>query len=151
MKKSFVLLLLLFVMTGLSVCHAQNSTVVYRYDNCGNRVEQLLMFNKIEEEKCSHDFDDGKGWLTMAEDSIGCVPLSLYPNPTDGMFTLAFLEELPPLLCAELCTVGGSVIEHRQVRNLTETFDLTGKSAGIYILRLTTDKETQTWKIIKKD
>lgn len=151
MKKSIVLLLLSLVMTGFSVCHAQNATVVYHYDNCGNRVERLLEFIKIVDDKGREDSDDGKGWLTMAEDSIGGIPLSLYPNPTSGKFTLSFSAETPPAVQAELCTAGGVVIEARSVKSTAEEFDLAGKPAGIYLLRLTAGRNTQTWKIIKKD
>lgn len=151
MKRSIRIMLTVLGTVLGTVGFAQNAIVNYYYDDCGNRIERAMRFIKAEVNGRSMTDDDEKGWVANVEDAFSGVHMSLFPNPTDGVFTLAFLEELPPSLYAELCTAKGSVIERRQVRNLTETFDLTGKSAGIYMLRLTTGKETQTWKIIKNN
>ncbi len=151
MKRTIRILLTLMGMVWATVSFAQNPTVTYYYDDCGNRIERTMGFKKVEENGRSLSPDDGKGWLAKVEENFGGIAVSLYPNPTDGKFSLAFSKEVPSSLQAELCTTGGAVIEHRQVKNLTEEFDLTGKSAGIYVLRLTSGKETQTWKIIKKN
>ena len=135
----------------MAVCHAQNAIVTYSYDACGNRVERTLKFKTIRNNERSEACDEEEGWLTMAEGRLGGVSLSLYPNPTSSKFTLSFSEETLPAVQAELCTAGGAVIEIRKVKSTAEEFDLTGKPAGIYLLRLTTGKHTQAWKIIKKD
>ena len=151
MKRIIRIMLTLMGMVWATVSFAQNPTVTYYYDDCGNRIERTLGFKKVEEKGRSLATDDGKGWLAKVEENFGSSPISLYPNPTDGKFSLAFSEEVPPFLQAVLCTAEGSVIESRQVKNPIEEFDLTGKSAGIYVLRLTLGEETQTWKIIKKN
>lgn len=151
MKRNIRVFLTLMGMVWATVSFAQNPTVTYYYDDCGNRFERTLGFKKVEENGRSLATNDGKGWLAKVEENFGSSPISLYPNPTDGKFSLAFSEEVPLSIQAVLCTAEGSVIESRQVKNPTEEFDLTGKSAGIYVLRLTSGKETQTWKIIKKN
>lgn len=151
MRRTIGILLVLAGLVWTSVGFAQNATVSYSYDTCGNRTERTLGFKKAEDKGRSLATDDGEGWLAKAEDDFGGIHLSLYPNPTEGSFSLSFSEELPAPMQAELCTSGGTVIERRLVKNLTEQFDLAGKSAGIYVLRLTSGKETQTWKIIKKN
>ena len=151
MKRNIRVLLTLMGMVWATVSFAQTPTVTYEYDDCGNRFERTLGFKKVEENGRSLATNDGKGWLAKVEENFGSSPISLYPNPTDGKFSLAFSEEVPLSIQAVLCTAEGSVIESRQVKNPTEEFDLTGKSAGIYVLRLTSGKETQTWKIIKKN
>ena len=151
MRKRFVLLLLLGLMSFLAVCHAQNTTVSYSYDACGNRVERTLKFGIVRNGERSEAYDEGEDWLTMAEDSLGGVSLSLFPNPTDSKFTLSFSTETLPAVKAELFTAGGAVIEVRKVKSTAEEFDLTGKPAGMYLLRLMAGRDTQTWKIIKKD
>lgn len=150
MKKNIRILLVLTGMAWATVGFAQNPAVTYYYDDCGNRTERTMGFMKVEENGRLLSVD-GEGWLAKAEENFGGAHISLYPNPTDGKFSLAFSEEVPPSSQAELCTTGGAVIERRQVKNLTEEFNLTGKSAGIYVLRLTSGMETRTWKIIKKN
>lgn len=151
MEKSIRILLTLLGIAWVSVGFAQNAIVNYYYDDCGNRIERAMRFMKAEENGRSMTDDDEKGWVANVEDAFSGVHMTLFPNPTDGAFTLAFPEGLPPSPCAELCHANGSVMERRQVGNLAETFDLTGKPAGIYLLRLTAGRDTQTWKIIKKD
>ena len=70
MRKRFVLLLLLGLMSFLAVCHAQNAIVTYSYDACGNRVERTLKFKTIRNNERSEACDEEEGWLTMAEDSL---------------------------------------------------------------------------------
>lgn len=151
MKRNIRVLLTLMGMVWATVSFAQTPTVTYEYDDCGNRIERIIGFKKVEENGRSLSTDDEKGWLAKIEDDFDGASVSLYPNPTNGRFSLAFSKEVPLSIQAVLCTAEGSVIESRQVKNPTEEFDLTGKSAGIYVLRLTSDKETQTWKIIKKN
>ena len=170
MKRNIRILLPLMGMVWATMSFAQNPTVTYYYDDCGNRIERTMGFKKVEEnghcgnriertmgfkkvEENGRSFstDDGKGWLAKIEDDFGGASVSLYPNPTNGKFSLAFSKEVPHSIHAVLCTAEGSVIESRQVKNPIEEFDLAGESAGIYVLRLTSDKETQTWKIIKKN
>lgn len=151
MKRIIRILLTLTGMVLATVSFAQNPTVTYYYDDCGNRIERTMGFKKVEENGRSLSTDDGKGWLAKVEDDFGGASVSLYPNPTNGKFSLAFSNEVPLSIQAVLCTAEGSVIESRQVKNPTEEFDLTERSAGIYVLRLTSGKETQTWKIIKKN
>jgi hypothetical protein len=151
MKRIIRILLTLTGMVLATVSFAQNPTVTYYYDDCGNRIERTMGFKKVEENGHLFSTDDGKGWLAKIEDDFGGASVSLYPNPTNGKFSLAFSKEVPLSIQAVLCTAEGSVIESRQVKNPIEEFDLAGESAGIYVLRLTSDKETQTWKIIKKN
>lgn len=151
MKKMIVILLALASLVWASASFAQTPVVTYYYDDCGNRIERTMRFKKVEENDRSLANDDEKGWLADVDENFNGIPLSLYPNPTNGMFSLAFSKKMPPSLQAELCTAGGAILDTRQVKNLVEEFDLTGKPAGIYILRLTSGQKTQAWKIIKKN
>lgn len=150
MKKRLTILFLLTGLAGGITCQAQNATVSYAYDACGNRVQRTLGFKKAEKNEYASD-DDGKGWQASVVDTFGTAGLSLYPNPTEGRFSLAFTETPSAPMQTRLCTVGGAVIETRTITNAVEEFDLTDKPAGIYLLRLEAGGETQTWKIIKKN
>lgn len=150
MRKRFAILSLLAALAGGVACQAQNATVSYAYDACGNRIQRTLGFKKADRNGGSSD-EDGKGWQASVIDTFGLAGLSLYPNPTEGRFSLAFTETPPASVQARLCTAGGAVIETREVTNAVEEFDLTDKAAGIYLLRLESGGETKTWKIIKKN
>lgn len=151
MRRSVCVLLTMMSMAWGNTVFAQSAMVTYYYDGCGNRVERTIGFSKSLEDGDLAAESDGKGWLASVEDDFGGFSLSLYPNPTYGKFSLTFSEEIPSPLQAEICTVGGAVVERRKVENLTEEFDLSERTAGIYVLRLTSGKETRTWKIIKKN
>lgn len=150
MKKCLIFLFVLMGLAGGTACHAQNATVSYTYDVCGNRISRTLGFKKAEESGRPFD-NDNKGWQASATDTLVGISFSLYPNPTDGQFSLAFSEAVPSPVRAVLCAVGGAVIESRTLTGLSEAFDLTDKPAGIYLLHLSAGNETQTWKIIKKN
>lgn len=150
MRKRLAMLFLTAALAGGVACQAQNATVSYAYDACGNRIQRTLGFKKADRNEGLSD-EDGKGWQASVDDTFGTAGLSLYPNPTEGRFSLAFTETPPAPVQARLCNAGGAVIETRTVANAVEEFDLTDKSAGIYLLRLEAGGETKTWKIIKKN
>lgn len=148
MKKCLTILFALMCLAEGMVCHAQNASVTYTYDMCGNRITRTLEFMKSEEHTQDNENGD-KGWLPQASDTIEGHVLSLYPNPTDGVFCLA-LSEISSAMQVQLCTSDGVIIETRTVTCIHEKFDLRDKPAGIYLLHIATGNEKQTWKIIKK-
>ena len=150
MKRCIKLLFMLLCTGIVSVSFGQNATVVFYYDDCGNRIERSLSFKKIEENGNALGDDEEKGWQSTAEDYFEGIKISLYPNPTDGKFSLAFSDKPSFILNALLFTLEGVVLEMRQLEGVTEDFDLNGRPAGVYLLRLTAGDNTQTWKIIKK-
>lgn len=144
----------LLTLTGMAwatASLAQAPMVTYHYDECGNRIERTMGFKKVEKNGDLLATNEEKSWQAKVEDDLDGCSMSLYPNPTDGKFSIVLSEEMQPSIQAELCTMGGTIIESRSVRNVVEEFDLTRHPAGIYILRLTSGEETQTWKIIKRN
>lgn len=150
MKKSIRILFVTACMAVYMSCLAQSPAVTYQYDNCGNRIERNLMFVKSNE-KDDRITDDGKGWIGFAGDSISGIQFSLYPNPTDGFFSIVLSMDSPSQVEVVLSTLGGAIIETRQLGGLTEEFDISREASGVYLLRLTAGQESKTWKIIKKN
>lgn len=144
----------LLTLTGLAwatASLAQAPMVTYHYDECGNRIERTMGFKKVEKNGDLLATNEEESWQAKVEDDLADCSISLYPNPTDGKFSIVLSEDTQPSIQAELCTTGGTVIESRLVKNFVEEFDLTRQPAGIYLLSLTSGKETQTWKIIKRN
>ena len=155
MKIFIGILMALMTLAAITPIHAQNTTVNYTYDQCGNRIQRTLGFKKVEDKSpvkdAPNDMPDDESWLSEANDSFADANLSLFPNPTTDRFTLSLsgLEAMGAHV--QLCTMEGVVIEKRDITNQCEEFDLGGKAAGIYLLHLQAGNEAQTWKIIKKN
>jgi hypothetical protein len=128
-------------------------TVRFGYDACGNRVSRTLEFSRMEPEGAPDGMpsEQPDHWQAELSDRFEGVETMLSPNPTDGGFILSMGGDIPQGAKAILCTMDGKVLEERSVNNATEGFDLGGKPAGIYLLRLSSQRETKIWKIIKRN
>lgn len=127
-------------------------TVRFGYDVCGNRTSRTLEFSRVDGDKGTGGAKGGASqWEASLCDSFAGVEAMLFPNPTEGGFFLAFSgEEIPNDATATLCSVDGKAIEERKVGGMTEEFDLRGKPAGVYLLRLSSSDSVKTWKIVKR-
>lgn len=130
-------------------------TVRFGYDACGNRVSRTLEFSKSEDPGLSSgemSANNAPQWQASMRDGFADVEAMLFPNPTEGGFFVSLTGgEVPYGTRATLCTPEGKILEERVVTSNTEEFDLGGKPAGVYLLRLATDRETKVWKVIKRD
>lgn len=146
-KRINILLIVAMLCAAVSL-KAQNATVHFNYDANGNRTMRYLTFQKVEENGKSTDADNEA--LPSAIDFIASSQVSLYPNPTYGKFTVALTGLCEERINATLSTATGTVIQQGKLTSLQSTFDLSGQPAGVYLLRLSTDKETHVWKIVKR-
>ncbi len=79
--------------------------------------------------------------------------ISVYPNPANGILNIHYSNDRESDLTIELVSVLGQVIDQkhaRSIRDFQAQFDLTDMSNGIYYVRITTSKETETIKVLKK-
>lgn len=133
------------------------ATVRFGYDACGNRVSRALEFAKMEEEPGEAEPDgerrDGAtSWQASLRDTFAGCEAMLFPNPTVAGFIVSLTgKDAPRGARATLVTVEGKTLEEREVNGFTEEFDLSGKPAGVYLLRLASEQETKVWKVIKRN
>lgn len=128
-------------------------TIRFAYDACGNRVGRTIEFSRLEEEPSGRTAggDEAVEWLPRLDDRFGGGTVSLFPNPTEGRFTLTLPSGDNTHATATLLTLSGSVLETRALKGSAEVFDLSTQPAGLYLLRLSTEKETRTWKVVKRN
>lgn len=150
MKTSYKILLTLIMLAFASVSIAQNATVTYLYDDCGNRIQRTIGFKKSDDKSPVKNAPNDEVWLADVNDSFAGASLSLFPNPTADRFYLVLFGQEAISVHATLCTMEGSIIDERDITHSNEEFDLSGKAAGIYLIHLRASNETKTWKIIKK-
>lgn len=146
-KRTLILLLLLGGLLSSYSVYAQN-TVKFTYDNCGNRIKRTLQLRKVEEN--GKNVETKNEYVSSANDSIGTVAVSLFPNPTEGKVMVSFSDNVNAIIDATLTTITGSVIERRRFVGNQHEFDLSSQPAGIYLLKLISGVETRTWKIVKR-
>jgi hypothetical protein len=146
-KRTLILLLLLGGLLSSYSVYAQN-TVKFTYDECGNRIKRSMQLRKVEEN--SKNVESQNEYVSYANDSIGAVAVSLFPNPTEGRVMVSFSENANATIDATLTTIGGSVIERQRFVGNQHEFDLSSQPAGIYLLKLIFGNETRTWKIVKR-
>ncbi len=132
---------------------ASGDTVRFTYDACGNRTGRTVEFSRMDEGggKGAEDPKKPEEWFAELHDVLTGGEASLFPNPTDGAFTLALTGDIAVGAKASLLTLTGAVVKEQTVTGASTEFDLNGQPAGVYLLRLTTDRETRTWKVVKRN
>ena len=74
----------------------------------------------------------------------GNIPISIYPNPTDGVATISSPEAIKELSVSDLA---GRVLLHQPSLGSTTTLDTAPLESGLYLLKVTTASGTATTKL----
>jgi len=78
--------------------------------------------------------------------------LNIYPNPSDGQFTIDLPKHAHQVLQLKVFNISGNCIAEQsyEKRENSVSFDISHFPAGVYMVRLTDRKHTYLQKIIKK-
>ncbi len=86
--------------------------------------------------------------LSLIEDKNNIADIQVFPNPTNGKFTINSGEIVIKKIIISDVT-GKQVIETTDIEQ-NETIDLSDFESGIYIIKFQTDRDVFTTKVIKK-
>lgn len=141
------MLLMAFVGFFSTVDVAQNTgTVSFDYDTNGNRISRSLLFSKDSRNGMESD----SKFVNSMSDFFGEMSIRIYPNPTPDRFTMSVDGDHAVDAHAFLFTFEGVLLDEKTVKNGSVEFNLSGRSSGIYLLRLTLNGESKTWRVLKK-
>jgi uncharacterized protein (TIGR02145 family) len=76
--------------------------------------------------------------------------IKVFPNPSNGVFTITLASDLAKNATAEIFLMDGKMAIRQTIWNKSETIDLADYAKGIYILKITTDSKIFTQKISLK-
>lgn len=141
LKIKFILGLLLS--TSLAV-RAQ-SKIGYSYDSSGNRVERTIVLETVKKAKASPEIENS------FTDNIDERNVKIYPNPTQGQLRvdISRLDEGDKCTLS-LYSISGYLIFTDSNAGTTNCIDISNQKNGLYLLKITVNENTSTWKIIKQ-
>jgi len=144
-QKKLILIPLLLATMSIK---AQNAA--YTYDNAGNRTARTTVVLK------SYQIVDNQQTITEIPNPVSEKDILVYPNPTQGHFTVDITNVTHDNLKGEanLFDANGKLLDKKNIHSHSAhkklNFDLTHKARGTYLLNVSMGDNTFTWKIIKK-
>lgn len=144
--------LLMIGLCLLSIIHVfgQNPVNVnFNYDDNGNRIFKEIVITQVIDK--GNVQETKSPFLTSALDTMNTLEISIYPNPTNNKVIVATKGmESSQTLKAVLLSMTGEVLEERIIADTRESFDLSEKASGVYLIELYINQEKQIWKVIKR-
>ena len=143
-KKDLFRLFVISLFTSVFSVNAYADRVVYSYDASGNRIQSQKQIRL-------RDAENGSDQDTIPlRESLSSHRITIYPNPTKGQFSVEITgSAIPDNSSISIYNLQGSVIYQNDEPDILNEIDLSSQPNGIYMLRITIDSETSTWKIIK--
>jgi hypothetical protein len=146
MKKMNPIQLSLCLFIFLSIGLQAAGTISYTYDVAGNRISRtykvlaaVQMKKQLEEP------------VPIEEEKVGDRTIRIYPNPTKGALGVEILGgDDKEKIRIQLYNMKGSQIQNLPVYSGLNTVNMFDCAAGMYVLRLVSEKETIEYKIIKE-
>lgn len=143
-RKSMVLACLALLPT---VAFAQDR-IRYVYDAAGNRVrrEAAVSVQKAMARRLAVVSEE-----TSQPDMLRERSIRILPNPTDGLLRASISGDGENGECSlYVYTPQGALILAKQVKNGSTDIDISNCPAGVYLIKITVNNSSTTWKIVKK-
>ena len=128
-----------------------NSTVQFEYDAAGNCVLKyktiVLPPSHAPEKPNNTDTTENS---QSVEDMIGTIKITILPNPTKGLLQIDF-ENKPSQTSVNytIMETNGKFLTSGKSTDNPLMLDFSGFQKGVYLLRITVNNKSETYKIIK--
>ncbi len=79
-------------------------------------------------------------------EELNNLPIQVYPNPTEGKFTIATSESIPTELTIR--TLDGRMVRHQEFNTKVLEVDLSDEVQGVYLLHLVQNNKEATVRVV---
>ena len=144
MKKIY----LLPIRALLPLVSSAQGTIGYSDDGAGNCVKREIVMPGPKAMAKQQTFAaDGQAFADMLRDHT----VKIYPNPTEGGLQVSISGLTGTDKCSlEVYTSQGAQVLTENARTGHVDINISNQPAGVYLLRITINNHSTTWKIIKK-
>ena len=130
-----------------AVCHAQ-SVVNYTYDNAGNRLTQMYP-NNNRQGGFGDRQEDAFGMTITGELAGHSIRItSLYGQNTVKVEVLGLQDSDDCII--SVYAISGRLLINQKTDDVVTTLDMSAYHKGFYIIKISLNGQTGSWKIIKK-
>ena len=138
----------LAILTLLPVVSSAQGRIGYSYDAAGNRVKrQIIMPVPKTMAKQQNFSSDNQSFSDMLHDHS----IKIYPNPTKGALRICISGLKGTDKCSlEVYTTLGVQILAKKIETDNIDINISNQPNGVYLLQITINGKTTTWKIVKK-
>ena len=137
---------LLFYLALLPVVSSAQDRIEYSYDASANRIKREIIMQPPKAKQQTFE-TEGQVFSDMLQEH----DVKIYPNPTDGIMKVRISGIKNTDKCSlAIYTMRGDrvMLDERQQYNFD--VNISNQPAGTYLLRITINNQSTTWKIIKK-
>ncbi len=142
------ILSLILLWVGISV--KAQVTVTYTYDNL-NRLTQASYSNGVgiqySYDALGNRTQETRTSTLSVEENENVFNIKIFPNPFKDELKISITEN--KLIKVTLMDIQGKTILEQDAKDTTHSLEANGLSVGTYILKVETDKGTQTFKVFK--
>lgn len=144
--RHFLLIITFFALFPL--LSSAQCRIGYSYDAAGNRIKREIIMPATPKgiNKKTSDTQE-----QMFSESLNKHSVKIYPNPTKGLLKVS----ISGLKSTDKCSLGVFTMTGVKVMSCnTNTdnvdIDLSNRPVGVYLLKITINNNSTTWKIIKE-
>ena len=136
-------------MTGFSQVPLQR---IYHYDSCGNRkLRKVPSSPAVTLRNLTQPVEEASNMNICIKESSCSYSCKVYPNPTTGQIYLDVEDLKTPFQGSGiLYNANGVFLRSYKISESHTVFDLSDFPPGMYILKLTINKKSEEWKIIRR-
>ena len=158
MKKFLPFFAIFYAIFAFQSANAQNQTLNFEYDAAGNCVlkyKTIVLPPSHAPARPTDDTDTTENSQSVEnqnlEDMIGDIKITILPNPTKGLLQVDF--ENKPFETSVSYTImetNGKYLTSGKSAANPLMLDFSGFQKGVYLLRITVNQKSETYKIIRE-